>query len=341
MSCAQLTASIHIRPIAAFLTSHGEPIDSLLEKANLPRTCIENSKTLVPTASLWRFRDLAAEHTGLPNLTMQAMRLRELSELGDVGRSLLGAPTLRRMIVDFQRLSRAESSTTVIGLRPWRGDHEFFFNRFMLKQHQGEWQAELYLLMWMLKMVRTVNPSWTPTEIWCAADETPEHLQAIESLATRPRFNQGCMGFPISAAMLARSNCSDGSASWSPKPGDSILCSTSPALSVAGAVGQMISAYADDRWLTIDQASEALGTSSRTLQRQLAADGTSYSETLEEIRSEKASELLRSTDASLFTIAEHLGYSNLSNFNRAFLRWAAVSPREFRRQGRESASERR
>jgi AraC-like DNA-binding protein len=90
--------------------------------------------------------------------------------------------------------------------------------------------------------------------------------------------------------------------------------------------------------LTIDQVSDALGTSPRTLQRQLAAEGRTYSEVLDEIRAESASDLLETTDASLSQIAEQLGYSNLSNFNRAFRRWAAVSPRAFRRQRWGSAS---
>ena len=101
-----------MHPIAVFLAEQGERVQPLLEKAGLPSTCLENPKTLVPTASLWRFRDLAAARTGSPNLTLRVMTARELPELGDVGRALLGTPTLRRTIQDFQRIARAESSTT-------------------------------------------------------------------------------------------------------------------------------------------------------------------------------------------------------------------------------------
>jgi AraC-like DNA-binding protein len=310
----------------------------LLEKAGLPSTCLENPKTLVPTASLWRFRDLAATRTGFPNLTLRVMAARELPELGDVGRALLGAPTLRRTIQDFQRIARAESSTTAIGLRLWRGDNEFFFNRFLLKHIQGEWQAELYILSWMLKIVWLVDPTWSPTEVWCIAGPTRERLQAIESLAARPRFNQHCMGFPIPDFMLAMSPSCSIPSQRNQNLDERVLCSTSPSDSALGALRQLIRSYADDRWLTIDQVSDALGTSPRTLQRQLAAEGRTYSEVLDEIRAESASDLLETTDASLSQIAEQLGYSNLSNFNRAFRRWAAVSPRAFRRQRWGSAS---
>jgi len=327
-----------MRPIALFLAEQGEPVQPLLEKAGLPADCLDDPKTLVPTASLWRFRDLAASCTGLPNLTLQAMTALELQQLGDVGRALLGAPTLRRMILDFRRLAHTESTTTVIDLRPWRGGNEFFSNRFLLKRDQGEWQAELYLLMWMLKIVWLVDPTWSPTEIWCIASRTRERLQAIESLGARPRFNRRCIGFPVPSSMLAMPPTCSWPSQRNRDLAERVLWSASPSDSAAGAIRQLIRTYADDRWLTIDQASDALGTSPRTLQRELSAEEKTYSEIFEEIRAESARDLLGRTDASLSEIAEQLGYSNLSNFNRAFRRWAAVSPREFRIQRRGAAS---
>jgi AraC-like DNA-binding protein len=340
MSCVQLTASGHIRPIVTFLAERGEPVQPLLEKAGLPNNCLENPKAPVPTASLWHFRDLAAACTGSPNLTLQVMRAWELPELGDVGRALIGGPTLRRTILDFGRLAHAESSTVVIELRPWHGESEFFSNRFLLKHDQGEWQAELYLLAWMLKIVWLVDPTWSPTEIWCTASQTKERLQAIESLGARPRFNRRCIGFPVPVSMLAMSPICSWPSQRNRDLAERVLWSASPSASAAGAIRQVIRTYSDDRWLTIDEASDALGTSPRTLQRELAAEGKTYSEILKEIRAESARNLLGQTDASLSEIAEQLGYGNLSNFNRAFRRWAAVSPMEFRRQWRGAASSR-
>jgi len=64
MSLVQLTASGHIRPVAAFLAERGEPVEPILEEALLPPTCLETPKALVPTVALWRFRTLAATRTG-------------------------------------------------------------------------------------------------------------------------------------------------------------------------------------------------------------------------------------------------------------------------------------
>jgi AraC-like DNA-binding protein len=322
-----LTASRHILPVAAFLADRGEPLPPLLAQAGLPRTCLDDPGKLVPTAALWRFRELAASRTGSPDLTFTATAPLALCQLGPVGRLLLGAPTLRKMIEDFRRHARAESSSVVLELAPRRNGDVFFSARFNLHHQPGEWQAELYLLAWMLKIVWLVDPGWSPTEIWCRASATPDRLRVIDPLTGRPSFHQPCTGFPIPAFMLALPH------ERRPDervPGDGILWSNSPADFVSGAVKQLIQSYADDRWLTAQEAGDALGMNLRALQRQLAAEGRTYSAIVEETRAELAADLLEQTDASLTEIARCLGYSNLSNFNRAFRRWAAVSPRQLR-----------
>ena len=139
--------------------------------------------------------------------------------------------------------------------------------------------------------------------------------------------------FPIPGSMLALPYSLS-------EPEDSLntdegrLWQTAPSSSFAGATKQLVKAYAADGWLTVNQASEASGVSLRTLQRRLSAEGTTYLEVQEEARSEMARSLLEDTDAPLSEIATKLGYSNQSNFTRAFLRWASVMPSEFRAQRR-------
>lgn len=325
-----LTAGRHILPIAALLGNHGQPLAPLLAQAGLPSTCLDDPAKLVPTGALWRFRELAANHAGAPGLTLAAMDALALCDLGPVGRSLLRAPTLRKTIERFLRHVSAESSTAVPALTPCRNGDFFFSVRFNLHQPRGEWQAELYLLAWMLKIVWLVDPEWSPEEIWSTASATPDRIRAVQPLTARPRFHQRWTGFPIPASMLALPQESCRLCERKPGADEALPWSNSPSDSASSAVKQMIQSYADDRWLTVEEASDTLGWNPRALQRLLAAEDQTYSAILEETRTEVASELLEGTDASLTEIARALGYSNLSNFNRAFRRWAAVSPREFR-----------
>jgi AraC-like DNA-binding protein len=67
----------------------------------------------------------------------------------------------------------------------------------------------------------------------------------------------------------------------------------------------------------------------RTLHRRLIEEDTSYSAVLSEVRHMLAVEHLKTGKLSIQEIAYALGYTELSNFRRAFKRWEAVSPSSY------------
>ena len=60
------------------------------------------------------------------------------------------------------------------------------------------------------------------------------------------------------------------------------------------------------------------------------ASGLNFSEMIRKLRIEHGCKLLTSTDLSIALIAKDCGYTNLSNFNRQFLREIGTTPRDFR-----------
>lgn len=68
----------------------------------------------------------------------------------------------------------------------------------------------------------------------------------------------------------------------------------------------------------------------RTLRRRLAAEQTSYQAILDEVRCRIAIDYLRSTTLSTQEIAELLGFTEATNFRRAFIRWTERTPASYR-----------
>lgn len=68
----------------------------------------------------------------------------------------------------------------------------------------------------------------------------------------------------------------------------------------------------------------------RTLQRRLEAQGTSFSQLLDDYRHALAIELLNRGTLPLVEVAGALGYADQSVFNQAFRRWTATTPTAFR-----------
>lgn len=80
---------------------------------------------------------------------------------------------------------------------------------------------------------------------------------------------------------------------------------------------------------TADEVATALHLSGRTMQRKLAAEGTSFRELLSEVRERLAEELL-ATGLPVAEVARRLGYAELSSFSQAFRRWKGLNARDFR-----------
>jgi len=78
-----------------------------------------------------------------------------------------------------------------------------------------------------------------------------------------------------------------------------------------------------------DRVAHSLHRSASTLQRQLQSEGTSYREVLKETRQRLAQDYLRDGKYSHAQIAYLLGFSDQSNFSRAFKRWTGLAPRDF------------
>ena len=82
--------------------------------------------------------------------------------------------------------------------------------------------------------------------------------------------------------------------------------------------------------ITKQRVADRLCMSSRSLQMKLAAKDTSFQEILDSTRQSLALGYMEQSVISITEAAYLLGFSDVSNFTRAFKRWTGKSPREFR-----------
>ncbi|MAL99666.1 MAG: AraC family transcriptional regulator [Alteromonadaceae bacterium] len=80
---------------------------------------------------------------------------------------------------------------------------------------------------------------------------------------------------------------------------------------------------------SMDEVAEKLNVTPRTLQRRLQAEGMVFRELVESIREHHARRLLALRQKSIGQISDLLGYSDVTNFSRAFRRWTGTSPRDY------------
>ena len=80
------------------------------------------------------------------------------------------------------------------------------------------------------------------------------------------------------------------------------------------------------------QVAAALHMSVRTLHNRLADAGTTYQQLLDSTRRDLAQQYMKQMNVSVSEVAYLLGFSDCSNFSRAFHRWTDQSPSEYREQ---------
>jgi AraC-like DNA-binding protein len=78
------------------------------------------------------------------------------------------------------------------------------------------------------------------------------------------------------------------------------------------------------------QVADILNISPRTYRRRLAAEDVSFQQLLDQVRTEHATHYLTTTRLPLASIAFMVGFNDVSNFRRAFMKWTGKTPREAR-----------
>jgi AraC-like DNA-binding protein len=81
---------------------------------------------------------------------------------------------------------------------------------------------------------------------------------------------------------------------------------------------------------SLESVAARMGLHERTLNRRLAAAGTSFRKVREDVRLEAARQFLEYTEKPAQDIAGILGYSDATAFSRAFRRWSGMAPTKWR-----------
>jgi AraC-like DNA-binding protein len=183
-----------------------------------------------------------------------------------------------------------------------------------------------------LSLMRDVmGPSFTPREIDLAYARS-KTAPTFDSLkGTSARFSQPANRFVFDAKWL------DAAAELGNRTTYAVvvaLCDellsdlalrTGPAGRIRASILEDISARP-----SLPVAARRLGTTPRTLRRQLAQQGTSFRALVDELKAQVAMKYLRETAMTNDDIAAALGFSDAANFRHAFRRWTGKSPRAFR-----------
>lgn len=330
-----LTRAGILVPIVSYLDEIGAPVGSILARAALPDWVRRDPEALVPTSSAPRLLTEAARVLGIEDLGARAGAATSIEALGKFGRLIRGSRTLGEAIAATIGNHPAFSSNGRMWLAS-RGDQVELCQAFE-KRFDDDWrQASHYILMLMLGIVRlSAGPSWRPSAVRLQTSEFAGLRDVDAFAACRIEFGQPATSLVFPRTFLARAL--GPSSSGEPTADVEGWAVSAPAPDLVGSILQAVQTLSWDRYPDIRTTAKFLGVSVRSLQRHLAAAGSSHEKVVGLARFRAATVLLQQSDAKVLDIALDLGYSDHAHFTRAFRRWAGCPPQEFRRRRVESA----
>ena len=312
-----------------YVESIGAPVERLLGRSGIPTVLLGNPMALVPQESATRFIDLASRYLGTEHLGVYVSLALKLDNLGPYGQMLQNALTLH----EYLRKGVGFYDAMVTGQRFWLSEHgeELRLNVANLYQTgRTAYQTEMETLVPSLERCKeAAGPDWSPREI-SIGHRTRTDLPDVELFdGSRIVSGTGETYFTFPRSLLERrfpkvgggeqATGNSGCGLDHPLPND-----------LGGMVRVQIESFLRQGTYQVDAIAESLAMSKRSLQRLLAEQGLSYSRMLAEARQRLAVDWLENTDKPVGEIAFNLGYTDSSNFSRAFRREIGMTPQAFR-----------
>jgi len=312
------------------------PADELLSGAGLTTESLEDPLARLPVATMGHLLERARQLTGEAGLGYYSGLHKRATGYGTLGFAASSAPSVLEALKVAVKFAPVFSTAVSLDLRV-DGDPA----SLCLEENADLGPSRDIVIISMMLGLQTMFSALTGRPQDGSADlaiPEPAYQARFTHIVPRWRFGQPANRLLLDAATL----------------GSPIVTADSTGLRVArtlceraldelgydaGLIDRVrrLLRRDDGGFRSLDEVAACMHVSERTLKRQLAARGMSFSTLAERERRERAMVLLRSHRLSISDVADRLDYSTASTFVRAFHRWTGTTPAAYRRGSSPSA----
>jgi len=273
----------------------------------------------------------ACEATGDPDFGLEVADQFQPTSLHALSYAWLASSSLREAWDRMARYARLLSDELRIEVQPSDAGAWLLVSRHERRPtpHRASQDASIATLTRMCRQLR--GEAFRPLRVRLAY-ERPESIAALSRVLMAPlEFGFEDLGMEVAAADLA-----------APLPTGNVelaqvseqviaeYLSHHDARSLGHSVKKKLLEHLPSGRVGAARVARELHMTGRTLQRQLKAEGTSYKQLLDEVRRDLASRYVGEPHVPLYEVTYLLGFSEPSNFSRAFKRWTGMTPHEYR-----------
>ena len=332
-----ISASI-LAGIVLELRSQGSAVDRLLRKHVGYAGGFADPHEQIPLARFVDFLEAAARDLGDPCLGAKLGTRSRMEDLGLIGLVFLASKSLQNALDHLRMFFPVLQGSTRVELHAGCAMPEFTYQILGPTIWPRRQDAELTLSATCSAIRSLLGEEWNPVEVHFE-HERPRHdgreLDAtLAGIFRAPMlFNQPANRLILDPRDMDRPLASRGeqiTPHLERHLKDLMSAKKMTFDSCAAQVSKIISKRLGQADLEVHSIAAEMGLSSRTLQRRLAAEGTSLRDLVRRHRSHVVDRLLRDPKTKMTVIAHDVGYSDATTFSRAFKTWSGETPRDHR-----------
>ena len=322
LSLAALFAEMHDQGVSAEALLRGTGLKP--DRLNDPQAGMSLAQKIVVYGNAQRL-------TTRPDVGLRAGARQRLSDFGVYGYALASSPTFGDAVALGVRHVKLAGPVIEKRFRV-QGDTAVFEGRDM--QALGELLPLVteYWFSSVLRLATCVLEAPVPSRLIRLPYPRPAHAAAYERAFGCPaQFDTGVLEWHFDAAVLSAPcpNANPITAQLCAQMCERLLRSLPDESALERSIRTACFNSCGDFPALADMA-RSLGLSGRTLQRRLTARGRNYQELVDEVRTALASEYLRQTTLSVEEVGQRVGFSEASNFRKAFRKWTGQAPAAYR-----------
>ncbi|MDO6477993.1 AraC family transcriptional regulator [Shimia thalassica] len=313
-----------IVPLLKALKARDIDPGAVLESVGLTRSAVDNPESSVHVMVIHQFLQKCAEATSDKTFCSEVGAGLDTTGWPMIQKAMSEAKTLGEFLTIYvMQSSQVASSVTsflnIQGVRAEFGEHRKFKPLIVPAQNDG------FMISLKLSLIeRAVGAVWDPSQVILTLSDPgvlSKNMSRIKALkgddmGSKVQFPSAWLNAPLSIFAPQ-----DEKISSEIKVADSDFLTGFRAL---------LRQQVPNGGISVNDAANLVHLNARTLSRRLAKFGTTTAKEILAAKMEYAQEALKTSDQKTEEIALDLGYSDPSNFSRAFVKYVGKSPSRYR-----------
>lgn len=317
-----------IRPILNYFAQEKSDLARLLRQSGLSPLVAEDPYAPIPLPAYLTLFEGAAAMTGDPLLGAKLGHAIHPADLGPLGMLVAQAGSVRRCINVFTRFTNALQTATAVSLLD-SAETLLLAYRIEGAPLSLRRQDNEFTLACICGLIRSsFDARWRPLEVHFE-HEANAQATALQRLFGAPiRFSQSVSRLLVNAsdADLIRKSEDTALVELIETHLRDLLAHTGEPANLSEQVHTLIRLQMSVQRSNLETLAAGLGIPPRSLQRRLAAEGTSVRALLQQCRMQMAQTMLAEGQVSIEHVANALGYADGTAFWRAYKSWTGRAP---------------